>query len=214
MPLTQQDSLYEHLYPLTTVAGQRVVDTFSGSALDTDRWFYQAIATGASAVMADTVDGGLSLITTTAESPSGMLGFEDICQYEPTGFRFISTCKKNVDDIGIRGGIGSADGAAAVPHMAMMSEGNFVSSRALTTNNGGSYVNTYAATPVALSQTEFVYDIVGTASNITLTLDGVTEITKSTALPTLKCQPLLYIEGRGTVGVKSWNCKYMECYNT
>ena len=84
----------------------------------------------------------------------------------------------------------------------------------MTTNNGGSYVDTYASTPVALSQTEFMYDIVGTSSSVTLTLDGVTEITKTTALPTAKCQPLLYISGRNNTLVKTWNCKYMECYNT
>ena len=119
-----------------------------------------------------------------------------------------------MDNIGIRGGIGSADGGAVPAHCAMMAEGTFVSSRALMTNNGGSYVDTYASTPVALSQTEFVYDIVGTASNITLAFDGVTEITKTTALPTVKCQPLLYIQSRSTSAIKTWNCKYLECYNT
>ena len=208
-------SIYDQLNASGTIAKQRFVENFSGDGLDTDRWFFQDIAAGASAVMADTVDGGLQMTTTNAGgSPSGLLGFADICQYNPAGFRFISTCKKNMDNMAIRGGIGSADGAASVPHMAMMSEGNFVSSRALTTNNGGSYVDTFASTPVALSQTEFMYDIVGTPSNITLTLDGVTEITKTTALPTLKCQPVLYIQSRNTNAIKTWNCKYMECYNT
>jgi hypothetical protein len=195
---------------------QRVVETFSGDALDTNRWFSQNIGGGSCTVtMADSVDGGLLLATVDgSNSPSIYLGFDNVCQYNPAGFRFISTCKKNDDLMGIRAGIGSSDASANPAHQAMMSEGSFVSSRALTTNNGGSYVDTYASTPVALSQTEFMYDIVGTSSSVTLTLDGVTEITKTTALPTAKCQPLLYISGRNNTLVKTWNCKYMECYNT
>ena len=99
----------------------------------------------------------------------------------------------------------------------MMSEGSFVSSRALTTNNGGSYVDTFATTgggTVPLSQTEFMFDIVGTPSSITLTFDGALQITKTTALPTSKCQPLMYTQDRGTPAVKSWRTIYMECYNT
>jgi hypothetical protein len=215
-------SIYDQLNAHGTVAKQRFVDTFSGSSHDDDRWFFQDIAAGASAVMADTVDGGLQMTTDAGSSPSGYLGFNNICQYNPSGFRFISTCKKNGDGtagagsdyIGVRGGIGSADNPATIPHMAVMSTGSFVSSTALTTNNGGSYVDTYASTPVAKSTTEFMYDIVGTPSNITMTLDGVTEITKTTALPTLKCQPVLYIQSRNTNAIKTWNCKYMECYNT
>ena len=213
MPATVA-SLYEQLFPLTTVMKQRFVENFSGDSLDTNRWFFQSIAAGASAVIADTVDGGLQMTTTDGASPSGYLGFDNKCQYNPAGFRFISTCKKNMDLIGIRGGIGSADSPATIPHMAVMSEGSFVSSKALTTNNGGSYVDTYASTPIPLSQTEFVYDIVGTPSNIVLTIDGTLSVTKTTALPTLKCQPVLYIQSRTTNAIKTWNCKYMECYNT
>ena len=219
------DSIYDQLNAYGTVAKQRVVETFSGSALDTDRWTFFNIATGASAVMADSVDGGLQMTTDAGSSPSGYLGFNNICQYDPAGFRFISTCKKNGDGsggagsdyIGVRGGIGSADNPATIPHMAVMSTGSFVSTTALTTNNGGSYVDTFATTAggtVAKSTTEFMYDIVGAPSNITLTFDGALQITKTTALPTLKCQPLLYIQSRNSQAVKTWNCKYVECYNT
>ena len=209
-------SIYDQLNAHGTVAKQRFVDTFSGRQYDDDRWYLQNIGGGScTATIANSVGGGLLLSTVNgSSSPSIYMSFKDIRQYNPSGFRFISTCKKNNDDMGIRAGIGSDDGAANPPHQAMMSEGSFVSSRALTTNNGGSYVDTYASTPVALSQTEFMFDIVGTSSSVTLTFDGVTEITKTTALPTLKCQPLLYISGRDNTNVKTWNCKYMECYNT
>ena len=219
-------SIYDQLNAHGTVAKQRFVDTFSGSSYDDDRWMNYNISTGSCPIaMADSVDGGLLLETDNSASPSAYLSFNDVCQYNPAGFRFISTCKKNGDGtagagsdyIGIRGGIGSEDGVAAIPHMAMMSEGSFVNYRSLTTNNGGSYVDTDATTgggTVAKSTTEFMYDIVGTPSSVTLTFDGALQITKTTALPTSKCQPLMYTQDRGTPAVKSWRTIYMECYNT
>ena len=63
-------SLYEQLYPLTTVAGQRFVDYFSGNVPDTKRWGFgnQDSSSGNLASMDDTVNGGLKLTTGSAAS--------------------------------------------------------------------------------------------------------------------------------------------------
>ena len=63
-----KDSLYEQLYPLTTVAGQRFVDDFSGNTPDTKRWGFgnQDSSSGNVASMSDEVNGGLKLATGTA----------------------------------------------------------------------------------------------------------------------------------------------------
>ena len=208
------DSIYDQLNASGTVAKQRVVETFSGDALDTDRWHTQQIVATCTFAPADSVDGGL-LISTDAGSgsPSAYLSFNDVCQYNPLGFRFISTCKKGADNnVGIKAGIGSDDSSANPPHHSLMTAGSLVSHRALATKDGSTYSETNS--DVAVSQTEFAYDIVGNGSNNILSLDGVTKVTKTTNLPTAKCQPLLYIQSRSTSAVKTWNCKYMECYNT
>ena len=56
------DSVYESTNPLTTVAGQHMVEWFTGTSLNTDRW---GIVTNASptftATMADEIGGGLKV---------------------------------------------------------------------------------------------------------------------------------------------------------
>ena len=207
-------SIYDQLNASGTVAKQRVVETFTGDALDTDRWHVQQIVATCTFAPADSVDGGLLLSTDAGSgSPSAYLSFNDICQYNPTGFRFISTCKKGADNnVGIKAGIGSDDAAANPPHHSLMTAGSLASHRALATKDGSTYSETNS--DVAVSQTEFAYDIVGNGSSNILSLDGVTKVTKTTNLPTAKCQPLLYIQSRSTAAVKTWNCKYVECYNT
>jgi len=208
------DSIYDQLNANGTVGKQRVVETFSGDSLDTDRWHTQQIVATCTFAPADSVDGGL-LISTDAGggSPSAYLSFNDVCQYNPLGFRFISTCKKGSDNnVGIKAGIGSDDSSATPAHNSLMTAGSLVSYRALATKDGST--GTQTNSDVAVSSTEFVYDIVGNGSSNILSLDGVTKVTKTTNLPTAKCQPLLYIQSRSTSAVKTWNCKYMECYNT
>jgi|TARA_R110000824_G_scaffold12395_1_gene54319 hypothetical protein len=209
-----KDSLYEHLHPLTTVAGQHFVSNFSRHSLDTKRWHIQQIVSTCAFAPEDSVDGGLLISTDSGSgSPSAYLSFNDICQYDPTGFRFISTCKKGSDsNVGIKAGIGSDDATANPAHLSLMTAGSLVSHRALATKDGSTASQTNS--DVAVSSTEFVYDIVGNGSNNILSLDGVTKVTKTTNLPTAKCQPLLYIQSRSTAAVKTWNCKYVECFNT
>jgi hypothetical protein len=207
-------SLYEHLNLPHQVMGQRMVENFSGWQYDNDRWHVQQIVATCTFAPADTNEGGL-LISTDAGSgsPSAYLSFNDICQYDPTGFRFISTCKKGADNnVGIKAGIGSDDAAATPAHLSLMTAGSLTSHRALATKDGSTASETNS--DVAVSQTEFAYDIVGNGSSNILSLDGVTKVTKTTNLPTAKCQPLLYIQSRSTAAVKTWNCKYVECYNT
>ena len=192
---------------------QHFIEWFSGKQLPS-YWHIEQIVTTFTAPMADSVDGGLQMTTgSESTSPSGYLGFNDICQYDPTGFRFISTCKKGSDNnVGIKAGIGSEDGIANPAHASMMVEGSLTTNRALQTKDGSTQTETSSDVPI--SQTEFAYDIVGNGSNNILSLNGVTKVTKTTNLPTLNCQPLLYIQSRSTSAVKTWNCKYVECYNT
>jgi len=61
-----KDSLYEQLYPLTTIAGQHFVEDFSGDTLDTFRWNTILYGSGGAVAMSDTVDGGLELKSSTS----------------------------------------------------------------------------------------------------------------------------------------------------
>ena len=206
--------IYDQLNASGIVSKQRVVENFSGWQLDNDRWQLTQIVSTCTASMADSNDGGLLLSTDSGGgSPSAFLSFNDKCQYNPSGFGFISTCKKGSDNnIGIKAGIGSDDGAANPANAVFMVEGTLATYRTLQTRNGGSETET--ATTTAVSQTEFGYKLEGTGNAANLYLDGVLSATTGSNLSTTKCQPLLYIQSRSTAAVKTWNCKYMECYNT
>jgi len=192
---------------------QHFIEWFSGKSLPSYWTLTQIVAT-CTATMADSVDGGMLFQTDSGSgSPSAFLSFDDKCQYNPSGFGFISVCKKGSDNnIGIKGGIGSDDGTANPAAAVFMVEGTLATYRTLQTRNGGSETET--ATTTAVSQTEFAYKLEGTGSAANLSLNGVLSATTDSNLSTTKCQPLLYIQSRSTAAVKNYNVRYLECYNT
>ena len=68
-----KDSLYEQLYPLTTVAGQHFVEDFSGNTLDTFRWGKDT--DDGTVAMSDSVNGGVILTTGAGLYDSVCIGF-------------------------------------------------------------------------------------------------------------------------------------------
>ena len=68
-----KDSLYEQLYPLTTVAGQHFVEDFSGNSLDSKRWGKDT--DDGTVAMSDSVNGGVILTTGAGLYDSVCIGF-------------------------------------------------------------------------------------------------------------------------------------------
>tara|TARA_R110000751_G_scaffold55189_1_gene118402 strand:- start:754 stop:1392 length:639 start_codon:yes stop_codon:yes gene_type:complete len=207
------DSLYEQLFPLTTVMKQRFVENFSGDLLDTDRWgtVTQIVAT-CSASIDDTVNGGFKFETDSgAGSPSASMTFIDVKQFDATASTCIATCKKNDDNLGIK--IGLADNTNVSPtNHSLMVEGTLESYKSLHTKNSGGFTST--ATTEALSQTEFSFKIENIIASSTLYINGVSGAVSTTNLPAGNLMPYYYIQSRSTAAVKSYNSTYMECYNT
>ena len=54
-------SIYDQLNASGTVAKQRMVETFTGDALDTDRWNTTNVTGTGTFAMNDSVDGGFSI---------------------------------------------------------------------------------------------------------------------------------------------------------
>jgi hypothetical protein len=85
MPFT---SLYEQLYPLTTIMKQRLVENFSGNILDIDRWgLYDGTY-----VMSDEADGGLLITTGPATYAAGTVGFAEAGNSTPTVSQYANPC--------------------------------------------------------------------------------------------------------------------------
>ena len=85
------DSIYDQLNAYGTVAKQRVVETFSGDALDTDRW--DQSNTNGTQAMADSIDGGLLMSTTSSGSSISYIDFADKKQFSNTGSVMIAVMK-------------------------------------------------------------------------------------------------------------------------
>ena len=207
----EYESMYESRSELTTVQNQHFVEWFSGKELG-HYWTLTQIVATCTATISDSVDGGMLFQTDSGSgSPSACLTFNNKRQYNPAGFRFISICQKNDDNLGIKGGIGN-DKVVNPSHYAFMMEGSFVSYKSLETKDGSTASLT--ASSIALSQNAFTYDIEGTSSNVKLGINGNLEVTKTTNRPTAACQPFLYIQSRSTAAVKDYNIRYVECFNT
>lgn len=207
----EYESMYESRSELTTVQNQHFVEWFSGKELG-HYWTLTQIVATCTATISDSVDGGMLFQTDSGSgSPSACLTFNNKRQYNPAGFRFISICQKNDNNLGIKGGIGN-DKVVNPSHYAFMMEGSFVSYKSLETKDGSTASLT--ASSIALSQNAFTYDIEGTSSNVKLGINGNLEVTKTTNRPTAACQPFLYIQSRSTAAVKDYNVRYLECYNT
>ena len=56
-------SIYNQLNPLNEIAKQRMVETFSGDALDTDRWNTVNVSGTNTFAMSDSVYGGFKITT-------------------------------------------------------------------------------------------------------------------------------------------------------
>ena len=83
---------------LTGVANQRVVENFSGSVVDTDRWQNTGFGAGAgntTFTIDDQVDGGALMLVSSGTSGEGMANFNNIRQFSNTGSVFICVTKSN-----------------------------------------------------------------------------------------------------------------------
>ena len=207
----KRTSVFDSLNESFTHDKQRFVEYFSGKQ-HPSYWTLTQIVATCTATISNSVDGGMLFQTDSGSgSPSACLTFNNKRQYNPSGFRFISICQKNDDNLGIKGGIGN-DKVVNPSHHALMIEGSLASYKTLATKDGST--GTETASTIPLSQAAFVYDIEGTSSNVTLGINGSLEVTKTTNRPTAACQPFLYIQSRSTAAVKDYNIRYVECFNT
>jgi hypothetical protein len=225
MPATSA-SLYEKLFPLTTVMKQRMVENFSGDALNTDRWGTQT-STGASYVMNNEVDGGLKVTTGTGlYNPAG-IGFAPTStsgnpfntprQYSHTGSVIIFVQKWTSHTAGTsastsgfhserRGDNAGANGCAG---LASLWNANFLL-RTCAGNQSQSNTNT----TVPVDNNWHSYKIELTSSSAGESIDGALEVSHTTNLPADKMAPCFGVQNHSNNGASSFNLSYVEAYNT
>tara|TARA_R110000737_G_scaffold25600_1_gene44463 strand:- start:86 stop:1228 length:1143 start_codon:yes stop_codon:yes gene_type:complete len=193
--------------------GQRFVENFSGSVLDTDRWLLeQAIGTGNTGAMVDSVDGGYA-ITPAGVLDGGAITFNDKRQYSYNSSVCIAVCNKIDVDGRYRVGLSEDETLATTyndtAHCFDGASGNIY----LQTANGTAGNDT-ASNVTANTTTVHGIKIETKSSSVELSIDGVLKVTNTTYLPLTKLQPVFLARGGGGSGNQKSAIRYMECYNT
>ena len=224
-------SVYESANPLTTVAGQHMVEWFTGNSLNTDRWGYGGSSGGTanSVAMSDSVDGGLELKAGSSgynyvNLRCGLTGADDndgaphpalaYKRFDPDGCSIIcvyklGTAKATFDESGF--GFGT-EGMNYVNRDNIAAEhfaGN-TSYWALRTKISGT--STKVDSDVVPDTSFHTHRIDLTATYCNLSIDGIQKVTNTTGLVTVAVDP--------TVACSTWNnatCSmnltYMEAWN-
>ena len=204
-----QESLYEQLYSLSTIAKQRFVENFSGDSLDTDRWQTTNVSGTGTFAMADSADEGFSITTGGSSGNISNITFNNKRPFSKTGSVCIAIYRR-VNTGLVRTGFAS-DTADANTSQAY-SDNNAGNTHYKLFTAGGGFTST--ATSINTDTNFHVHKIELTSSNAQLTIDGNLEVTKTTNLPPNDLQPKMNVYRNPSTGTHESRIKYMECYNT
>jgi len=208
-----QDSVYEQLFPLTTVMKQRIVEHFDGDALCTDRWTTVCQTLSPAFAMADCQDEGFEIFT-NANTERGVINFCGVRQYCCDAATMISLVRRVTTEtqtaVGLNEGCAHFTGAVAYAAMFECTASCFKSLN--TANTAASCQGgTDTCTAIDTCWTNYKICIVD-ACCVTLAINGTVEATRTTFLPDVKLQPAFQSSSRCT-GDKRGRIKYYEVYN-
>ena len=203
-------SLYEQLFPLTTVMGQRVVENFSGDALNTDRWTLGGTSTP-TATMEDTVDGGIKVSTSGTINHWSALTFNNIHPFSASGVTIIWVSQRDTGNAKARHGLThlGATAEAFAEHHSFLVHGENANIM-FETGNG---TNSSTDSGVSVTLNAVLNKIEMGASDGKYSNASGLLATKTTNLPTTTQQPFLY-HWSAESAVRSINYRYCEAYNT
>jgi hypothetical protein len=202
---------------------QRMVENFSGDALDTDRWDYTLLNGTATGSMGDSINGGFNHTSTaTGGTSESITTFGNVNQFNYLGAIFICVAKWSGDfpstSMMQRGGFKNTNNSQfnagdhagfAKPTAAPY---NF---QAYTASNTGGVVGTDTGVSSTSADTFNVFKGELKTTSFDLTINGGTATTNTTNLPTVAVQPYIYSWAyQPTAGSMTASFNYYEAYNT
>ena len=214
---TNQDRVIIEINRSNTVANQRVVENFSGSMVDTDRWTNTGFGAGAgntTFTIDDEVDGGALMLVSSGNGGEGIANFNNIRQFSNTGSVFICVTKSNDVASGQNSRVGLKHGTDVTfngGQLAGTENGYNVTSISSFCADASGYNRTNTSLGRDSSYHTFKGEL--TASDYKLTVDGLMETTDTTNLPTVRLQPFLY-KAFNSGYTSSSSTRYYEAYNT
>ena len=204
-----QDSLYEQMFPLTTVMKQRMVEHFDGNVLCTDKWCFQVHSGSGSGLMQATIDGGFIITTGTLTNNFSSIHFDCIRQFCPAALVAIYVRKKNTCNTRVMTRMSASSVGASTCHVGVCSS-DAACFMTMTTNNGSSSSSTLCETTNNCLITTKMEIVCCCANGY---INGVVEGTHSTNLPTADLAPVFLVQTNNS-GAKTAEVHYIEAYNT
>lgn len=204
---TQQPSLYEHLFLLTTIMKQKIVERFSGDALD-ERWRKGASTGSHDGFMDDVIDGGYFIKSQDSlASALAFIDFNNIRQYNFQDSIVIGVTKARASSLLLMGFHNNLFSNSVRLQFSASSSFMFIRSHDGTTSSDTN-------TDLVPDTNEHLGKIETSSANAKLTIDGVLKATHTTNLPNAKMQPLVG-GGADTTGIdRGTNVRYLEAFNT
>ena len=207
-------SLYEHLFPLTTVMKQRFVEHFDGNTLCTDRWTTVCSAGTPTFQMVDCVDEGFEILTDSC-GERGVINFGGARQYCCNSATLIAVAKRVTTDtqlgVGFNEGCSLFTGSAAYATMFECTTQTF---KQLHTANTASSCQGGTATSTLIDTCWTAYKLcIVDACCVTLAVNGTVEATRTTFLPDVCLQPAIQGRSRTGTGTQNSRIRYYEAYN-
>lgn len=205
-------SLYEALFPLTSIMLTRFVEFFIGKDIDTNVWLKGAGVGTPVYQMSDVEDEGYEVTTSTASGDRSDLSHNVIRVFSNTASEFIANAKL-VTATSISHLFGFIDNT-----FALFANGVYVDCRDAASANFqittyGSATGTSTDSTVVMDTSWHLHQIIQGSANAKYYIDGVLRVTKTTNLPAGKMQPFIK-SGTTTTAIRTLRIKYFEAFNT
>ncbi len=205
-------SLYEHLFPLTTVMKQRVVEHFDGNTLCTDRWTEVNNTGCGTFAMVNAVDEGFSITAASGATACSAITFNNINQYNGSGVVLIAVVRRVTNTACaqlIEPGLFECDAFGSTQDFAIVRNRNQTTNYQLITGDGCG--TDTACTCVVTDLTFRINKMEGKACSFCLTLcGGCVDATNTVDIPNNKVEPAFRTNANSVEG----RIRYLEAYNT
>ena len=214
------NSVFESTNSLATLfsgryqGGQRMVEWFTGNALNTDRWTLQNNTALPTVSMQNGIDGGL-FMTNTGTGYGGSLSFNNKRQYGKPCSCIIVLKNTTTDGITYagfdrNGAPSTAGGLGGSNSTAVIEMGASTYMNLVVTNAGSGWDRT--ATSIATANTDWhCVKIDVKTSSTNLSIEGVLEATRAFT-PSTTMQPC--VNGRNAGSNATTYVRYFEAWNT
>jgi len=201
-----QESIYEHLFALTTIMKQRVVDNFNSGVLN-ERWALRNESGSGTSGMVNAVNEGGFVKSGSAGGAVSSIDFNNIRQYSNTDSVFIAVLKRLNSPGTLNAGLANGIAIPVKLDSIMINNNSTQTFYRLITRDATTA--NFTSTDVNVDLVFHVIKGIMTSSDAKIFIDNILKATNTTNLPTLNMCPVVTdsLEGES-------RCRYFEAFNT